>query len=89
MPLVRFYLVTLPMFINKPYCNKSFDDMTSGLAGLYNLVVFLAETDRPMNPSVYHLEFLQCLLDIRLNYCDETLGKCCKISLNYLVNGSG
>lgn len=55
MPLVRFYLVTLPMFINKPYCNKSFDDMTSGLTGLYNLVVFLAETDRPMNPSVYHL----------------------------------
>lgn len=34
------------------------------------------------------LEFLECLLDILLNYCDQTLDKGCRISLNYLVNGS-
>lgn len=74
MVLSKVLSSNLPVLVNKPYCNVSFDDMTSRLTGLCNLMLLLTETERPKNPTIYHSQFLGCFVDILLNYCNETLG---------------
>lgn len=77
----------LLMLLSQLYCYVSSDAMISELAGLCNLMASLAETDRPKNPSTYHSQLWPCLSDSLSKHCDETLDKCCWVSLKHLVNG--
>lgn len=80
-------LVQLPMFVNKPYCTVLFDDMIRINRALQPNGISNGGRQAYESQRI-SLRVPRMLFRHPLNYCDQTLDKCCRISLNYLVNGS-